>query len=223
VSVDPRSKRIVRYTFAERAGHAAAAIVFVYLLLTGLAFWTPGLYWMAVALGGGFLSRLLHPWAGLAFSAIVIWMIVMWRADMRTTDADREWRRALRQYARNDDAGVPPAGRFNFGQKMFFWVTVWGMLILLVSGIVLWRPDLVPGSAGILREAAILLHAIAALVMIGAFIIHVYMGVAVVPGSVEAIVRGEVTREWARHHHRLWADTIADTTSRVSGGSEPPH
>ncbi len=44
---------------------------------------------------------------------------------------------------------------------------------------------------------------------IGAFIVHVYMGVLVVPGSVDAILRGEVSDEWARHHHRLWADDVA--------------
>ena len=88
-----RGESIVRYTFAERSIHALAAIVFVYLLLTGLAFWTPGLFWLAEALGGGFLSRLLHPWAGVLFFAFVVWMLVIWTNDMRTTDADRQWRR----------------------------------------------------------------------------------------------------------------------------------
>ena len=45
---------------------------------------------------------------------------------------------------------------------------------------------------------------IAALVTTGAFIIHVYMGTAVVRGSVTAIIRGEVSPEWAKTHHRLW-------------------
>ena len=44
----------------------------------------------------------------------------------------------------------------------------------------------------------------AALVTIGAFIIHVYMGTAVVRGGFTSIIRGEVSPAWAKTHHRLW-------------------
>jgi cytochrome b subunit of formate dehydrogenase len=32
------------------------------------------------------------------------------------------------------------------------------------------------------------------------------MGVAVVPGGVRAIVHGDVSDAWVRHHHPLWLD-----------------
>jgi formate dehydrogenase subunit gamma len=201
--------QVVRYTFTERAIHALAALAFLYVLITGLAFWTPSLYWMATMLGGGFLARLLHPWVGIVFAAFMVWMARVWHADMRVTSADRRWRRAMTKYIRNEDSNVPAAGRFNYGQKVFFWAMAWGTLALLVSGLVLWRPDLVPADAAIVRQLAILVHAIGALVTIAAFIVHVYMGVFVVPGSVDAILHGEVSNEWARHHHRLWADEVA--------------
>ena len=54
----------------------------------------------------------------------------------------------------------------------------------------------------------IVLHEGAALITIGAFIIHVYMGVFMVPGSVHAMVSGYVSRDWARTHHRLWYDQV---------------
>ena len=188
--------------------HAVAAIIFLYVLLTGLAFWTPALYWMATVLGGGFVARMLHPWAGILFFAVVAWMLLLWRDDMQTTDADRAWRRSMMRYIRNEDRGLPAPGRFNYGQKVFFWVMVWGTVALLLSGLVLWWPAAIPGSANIVRELAVLLHAIGALVVIGAFIVQVYMGVFVGPGSVDAIVRGTVSQEWARHHHGAWAGEI---------------
>jgi len=40
------------------------------------------------------------------------------------------------------------------------------------------------------------------------FIVHLYMGLAVVPGGLSAITHGEVTEEWARHHHPLWLDEV---------------
>jgi formate dehydrogenase subunit gamma len=216
-------RRLVRYRFGERVLHAAAAVSYVYLLLTGLAFWTPALYWMAIVLGGGFLTRAVHPWAGLIFSAIVIWMFAAWRRDMRTTDTDRAWRKALLAYVRNDDHLVPAAGRFNFGQKSFFWIIFWATLVLLLSGLVLWQPQLVPWRLRFVREAAVLLHAVAALVTIGAFIVHIYMGLAVVPEGLGAILHGEVTEEWARHHHPLWVDQAsgAASASRTAAGGRP--
>jgi formate dehydrogenase subunit gamma len=180
------TRRIQRYGFRERVVHAVSGVSYVYLLLTGLAFWTPSLYWLAVVLGGGYLARLLHPWVGIVFAGAVATMFVVWRRDMRVTAGDRAWRRAIAAYIRNDDAAVPAAGRFNYGQKMLFWVMVWAALVLLASGIVMWFVASVPSGLTALRALATIVHAVAALVTIGAFIVHVYMGVAVVPGSMQS-------------------------------------
>lgn len=209
-----RSRRILRYNFRERMVHAAAAVSYVYLLLTGLAFWTPWLFWIAVVLGGGYVSRLLHPWVGLVFTAAVAVMYVQWRRDMRTRPEDRQWRKAIAHYVRNQDGEVPPAGRFNYGQKLLFWVMCAGALALLLSGLVMWLVALVPDHLIWLRAAATLVHALAALITIGGFIVHVYMGVAVVPGGLSAIVHGEVTDEWAREHHALWHEQVASGKPR---------
>jgi formate dehydrogenase subunit gamma len=198
------AQRLVRYTFRERAVHLTAAVSYVYLLLTGLAFWTPAMYWLAIVLGGGYLSRVLHPWVGLVFSATVAAMYAIWRRDMRTTGADRAWRKAIVHYVRNEDASVPPAGRFNFGQKQLFWIMVCGGLALLASGLVLWLVTAVPWELRALRYTAVLVHAAAALVTIAGFIVHLYMGLLVVPGGLSAILHGEVSERWARHHHPLW-------------------
>jgi formate dehydrogenase subunit gamma len=196
--------RIVRYSFRERLMHGLAALSYVYLLLTGLALWTPALYWIAAALGGGYLTRVLHPWVGLVFSLGVVWMFAVWRRDMRVTRDDRAWGRAMRHYIRNEDDLVPPAGRFNFGQKQLFWLMVVAGVVLLVSGAVMWMVAYIPGELLVVRALASIVHAIAALATIAGFIIHVYMGLAVVPGGLHAIVRGDVPAEWARHHHPLW-------------------
>lgn len=205
---------VVRYTPAERLVHWAAGLTYLYLLFTGLAFWTPALFWLAVALGGGTLSRVLHPWVGLGFTAAVLAMYALWRRDMRIAEEDRAWRRALRHYIRNEDERVPPAGRFNFGQKQLFWLMFWGGLVLLGSGVVLWFTAAIPWNLRVLRQAAVVVHAVAALATIAGFIVHVYMGLAVVRGGMRAMIRGEVTREWARRHHPLWL-------ARVSGERDP--
>jgi formate dehydrogenase subunit gamma len=198
--------RILRYSFPERLMHALSAISYIYLLLTGLAFWTPALYWIASILGGGYLSRVLHPWIGLVFTISVCWMLVTWHEDMRTTAADRKWRKAIGHYLRNEDALVPPAGRFNFGQKQFFWLMVICGAALLISGLALWFTTSIPRELQVLRYLAALIHVVAALATIGGIIIHIYMGVAVVPEGLHAILHGDVSERWAWHHHRLWAN-----------------
>jgi formate dehydrogenase subunit gamma len=87
---------------------------------------------------------------------------------------------------------------------MLFWLMVWGGVALFASGLVMWFVASVPWELRGLRTAATLTHAVAALLTIGGFIVHVYMGVAVVPGGLSAILHGEVSEEWVRHHHPLW-------------------
>lgn len=205
------SGRILRYTLAERVVHWVAGLAYVYVLLTGLAFYSPHLYWIAILLGGAPTSRYWHPWIGLVFAATLFRMLRIWINDMHITQPDRAWAKSIGRYIRNEDEDLPPIGRFNAGQKYFFWVMLYAGITMLVSGLVLWFPERIPWSFRFLRYAAILLHVSAALVSIGAFIIHVYMGTAMVRGGFTSIIRGEVSPDWAKMHHRLWY-------SKVTGG-----
>jgi formate dehydrogenase subunit gamma len=200
---------ILRYTMIERVMHWLAALAYCYVLATGLAFYSPHLYWIATLLGGGATSRFWHPWLGVVFMGALFWMLREWLGDMRITPADRAWQGAMEHYIRNEDEALPPIGRFNAGQKYFFWAMLWAGVVLLATGAVLWFPELIPWSWRGLRYAAILLHVSAALVTIGAFIIHVYMGTAVVRGGFTSIIRGEVSPAWARTHHRLWYERVS--------------
>ena len=206
-------ERILRYTLAERVNHWAAALTYIYCLVTGLAFWSPYLFWLAVLIGGGAVARFWHPWLGLAFTVSVFWMYKIWYGDMLITDADRRWKKSMRQYVENDDQDLPPEGRFNYGQKLFFWLMFYGIILLLISGIGLWFVESIPWSLRWLRYLAIAVHVTAALATIGGFIIHVYMGTAMVRGGFTSIIRGEVSIAWAKTHHRLWYEQIAKRTS----------
>lgn len=193
-----------RYSLRERLCHWLAGFTYLYCLGTGLAFYTPYLFWIAIALGGGATSRFWHPFAGVAFFATVMWMHGMWRADMALSLEDRKWLDNAREYAANRDHLVPPQGRYNAGQKVFYWAMFWGVIALLITGVAMWFPDYVPATLRWVRPLVVILHSAAALITIGAFIIHIYMGLFLVPGSLAAMVRGGVSKDWARAHHRLW-------------------
>ena len=205
--------RLLRYSFHERMIHWIAAISYVYLMLTGLAFWSPWLFWIAVVLGGGTISRELHPWAGLIFVFSTLLMYRMWAAQMKEAPADKAWWQATRHYIRNEDESVPPADRFNPGQKILFWGFFWCGILLLLSGLILWFPNWIPWNLHFLRLTAVIVHPAAALLTIGLFIIHVYMGAVLEEGALAAIVRGYVSKAWAKEHHRLWFDQIVKSAS----------
>lgn len=211
-SADPRryesGGRILRYTLVERVNHWFAALTYSYCLITGLAFWSPYMYWLAYIVGGPATARFWHPWIGLAFTVSLFWMYMMWRGDMRITQEDERWKEAIDHYIRNEDEDLPPIWRFNYGQKLFFWLMFYGIILLVISGFGLWFVEGIPWSLRWLRYLAVTVHVTAAMATIAGFIIHIYMGTAMVRGGFTSIVRGEVSTEWARTHHRLWYEAV---------------
>jgi formate dehydrogenase subunit gamma len=191
---------LVRHRLSSRVIHWSAGILFLVCLLSGLPIWTPVFGWMAYLLGGLAVCRVVHPWAGLLFFASMAAMFVHWLGDMRLTSRDREWLGpkvvAYVTYAEHDEE----VGKYNGGQKLFFFGASLGTLALLVSGIVLWLPEsfLQP-----VRLAAILAHDIAFILFAAAVVLHIYLPAAQ-PGTYRAMIRGTVSGAWARLHHPRW-------------------
>ena len=206
--------RVLRYPFLERANHWIAAFSYIYLLLTGLAFWSPWLFWLAAVMGGGQISRTLHPWVGLFFFYSVMRMYGYWAPQMRTAEVDKQWWRSLNHYIQNEDEKMPPAGRYNMGQKLLFWGFVFCGVLLFFSGLVLWLPEYIPWNARALRYLAVLIHPAAALLTIGLFMIHIYMSVFAERGAFKSMIRGDVSQAFAKRHHRLWWERVVGSVSR---------
>ena len=192
-----------RFNFFERVLHWVVGVTFVLLLATGLAFAYPPLFWLTALLGGGPSARALHPWVGVAFSVGMGAMLVIWFREMLLNRDDRRWLGAIRHYATRDTANVPPAGKYNAGQKLFFWVQGVLAVVFLATGVVLWFPETL-APARTLLSAARLLHYAASLGAGLFLIVHVYLGTVAYPGTARAMIDGSVTERWARHHHPRW-------------------
>lgn len=199
---------ILRYTFTERMTHWFAGFSYVYLLFTGLAFWSPWCFWIAALLGGGQVSRMLHPWIGLIFAGSVFHMFQLWAPQMHNTAMDKQWWKNVRYYSTNQDEKMPPAGRYNAGQKFLFWGFFWSAILLLLSGAVLWFPMYIPWNLRFLRYLAVLVHPAAALATIGLFMIHLYMGLFAERGAFGSVIRGDVSMAFAKRYHPGWYEEI---------------
>ncbi len=99
-------------------------------------------------------------------------------------------------------------GRYNAGQKLLFWVLLLCMLVLLATGIVMWRQYFSHLIGIDLIRLASLLHAAAAWGLIICIIVHVYAGIWV-KGSIGAMVSGWVSKGWARKHHAAWYEEVS--------------
>jgi formate dehydrogenase subunit gamma len=198
---------VQRFTFVERLVHWAVGLSFLFLLLTGLAFSHPRLFWLTTLAGGGATARVLHPWAGVLFTISAVAMALLWARDMRVTTEDRAWLKAIRHYATHDRERVPPAGKYNGGQKLFFWAMAGLAVVYVVSGIPMWMPAGLLGLGpfyGTTVNAMRLVHYLATVGGGLLLIVHVYLGTVAYPGTLGAMLHGSVTRAWARLHHPAW-------------------
>lgn len=199
--------RIERFTYRERVIHWVLGLSFVFLLLTGLAFSHPRLFWITTLVGGGQTARVLHPWIGLLFSASVFAMLFLWAKDMGLDANDRAWLKAVRAYATRKKDEVPPAGRYNAGQKVFFWVMTALGLLYLGSGVPIWLPSGFLGLGPFYGTTVNLMRVVHYVMAVGGgllLMVHVYLGTVAYPGTLGGMLHGSVTRAWARLHHPNW-------------------
>jgi formate dehydrogenase subunit gamma len=196
---DPRD--LQRYTAAERANHWVVGITFSLLGLSGLALFHPAFWPFTYLFGGGTWTRILHPYVGVAMALSFAGMFLRFWHLNRVTQADREWMSRVGEMMDGEDQDMPEQGKYNGGQKYLFWAMVLCTLLMLASGVAMWRAwwtlpvDLV--------RLASLLHAATAAVFIALITIHAYAAIWV-KGTIRAMWYGTVTRAWARQHHRAW-------------------
>lgn len=190
-----------RYTASERANHWAVGICFILLALSGLAFFHPAFFPLTQLFGGGPWTRILHPYIGLLMAAGFVMMFLrFWRLNVIEA-RDKEWLKNVRKMVDGNDHDMPEQGKYNGGQKVLFWGLVACMALLLISGVLMWRAWFnLPVT---LVRLASVLHAVAAVGMIGLIILHVYAAIWT-RGTIRAMLYGTVTRAWAKQHHRGW-------------------
>jgi formate dehydrogenase subunit gamma len=202
---------IVRHRLSTRIVHWSAALTFVVCLVTGMPIWSPIFGWLAHLVGGLAVCRWLHPWMGVAFSAAMVAMFALWWRDMILDSGDRGWlgTRVITYMRYQDDD--PNVGKYNGGQKLYFWAVSLGTIGLLLSGIVLWLPT---KFGEVTRELSIILHDFTFICFAVSLVFHVYLGTSAEPGTFRSMTRGTVTKPWARLHHPRWWREISGDRSR---------
>ncbi len=218
-----------RFSFLDRFGHWLVAVSFIILALSGLNLLF-GRYVLLPLIGApafGTLShwgKIAHNYVGFAFMAGVVLILLLWIRDNMPSRSDIKW---IAQGGGILGSAHPPAKRFNFGQKVLFWLIILGGVSISLSGISLLFPfefplfaktfsalnaigfnfstDLTPIEE---MQYAQLWHAIVAIALIGIAFAHIYIGTIGMRGAVHAMASGEVDENWAEEHHSLWVEKL---------------
>jgi len=205
---------LLRYSAPVRTNHWLVAIAFVLAALSGLALFHPALFFLSNLFGGGPWTRILHPFIGLFMVLVFLALSSRVWDDNRMGDADWQWLRQWRDVVNNREERLPEVGRYNGGQKFLFFVLFVCLLGLFVTGFPMWRAYFTL-PVGLVRLSSVL-HAIGALVLVCAILVHIYAGFWV-RGSVHAMLRGTVTPGWAWKHHRAWFRQITHASHPRTG------
>lgn len=197
-----------RYGPWTRANHWLTAACLVLLLISGLGFFHPWLYWATGLFGGGQTARLVHPWIGVvlfvSFAGLFFRMV---RLNLPRRE-DVVWMENVGDVVAGNEERLPELGKYNAGQKLVFWAMTVLICVLIVTGIMMWERYF-DGLVSIpTRRVATLVHSIAAVVIILAWIVHVYAAIWT-RGTLRAMTRGTVTGGWAWRHHRKWLRELA--------------
>lgn len=195
--------RILRHKYVARVSHWFLAISFLLTMFTGVAFFFPDFAWLTEILGTPALARAVHPFTGIImFVAFIILAIIYWRYNIPEKN-DIRWAMGIVEVLKGNEHAVSDNGKYNLGQKMLFWTLNLAMIVLLVTGFIMWRQYFSHIFPIPVLRIAILFHSLSAFMLFTGILVHIYMAFWI-KGSITGMVEGWVSVRWAKKHHPKW-------------------
>ena len=210
-------RKILRFKAIERFGHWLTAASFVVLGLTGLNI-TFGKVLLLPVIGPDAFSsvsqaaKYVHNFTSAAFVVGLVLIIVIFFRDNLPEKVDIDWVKQGGGFIKSKHA---PAGRFNLGEKLVYWLSLLAGVAVSVSGFVLLFPFF--GTDILDMQLAQVVHAVVAILFVALILGHIYIGTLGIEGAFEAMGTGEVDLNWAKEHHDLWlAQQLAKEEGRTA-------
>jgi formate dehydrogenase subunit gamma len=225
----PSGRLIHRFSPIEQVAHWCMAISFVVLGISGLVMLF-GKHVLLPVIGYTLFAWLtalcknLHNFVGPFFIVATVIFVVLFIRDNLPRAYDLKW--FAKSWAYLTGKEHVPSGRFNAGEKVWFWG---GVVVLSVvvswSGLILLFPNF-DQTRAVMQEAWIW-HAVAALIYIALSLGHIYLGTLGVEGAYQAMRTGYVDEVWAKEHHEIWYNDVkSGRRAQAAGGAVPagaPH
>jgi formate dehydrogenase subunit gamma len=209
---------IERFTPTERYTHWVMGISFAILGITGLIMFV-GKYVLLPVIGYTLfawltqLSKHLHNFVGPLFAISLLVFIVIFIRDNLPKAYDFKWFGSAGGMFGGKHV---PSGRFNAGEKVWFWVGVVVLSIVVsASGLILNFPNFDQVRAVMIESNVV--HAVSACAVMALSLGHIYMGTIGVEGAYESMRHGYVDEAWAKEHHEYWYNDVK--SGKVKAGT----
>ena len=221
----PTGKKIRRFTVFERTAHWFTVSLFWLLALTGLIMLYGRLVLIPLLGPDGFgltasACKEAHNLFGPMFLVAILMLFFTFVKDNIYARGDMTW---LLKGGGMLGGGHVSAGRFNAGEKIWFWIATLGGMVLCVTGLIL--DFAVFGQGREIMALSHVLHGIVALLVITVSFGHIYLGTAGVEGTLGSMTTGDVDEAWAKSHHDRWyaevkaAEESGDDTEPAAGAT----
>jgi formate dehydrogenase subunit gamma len=218
ISAGRSGQKVLRFRAFERFSHWLTAGSFVVLGLTGLNI-TFGKIVLLPLLGAEAFSgiaqvaKYIHNFLSFAFVVGLVLITLIFVRDNLPQRVDIDWLKQGGGFIKSKHA---PAGRFNLGEKLVFWLSLFAGIAISVSGYLLLFPFF--GTNIFDMQIAQIVHAVVAVLFVALILGHIYIGTIGMEGAFEAMGSGDVDLNWAREHHDLW---LAEKLAERSDSGEP--
>jgi formate dehydrogenase subunit gamma len=219
----PRRERIDRFDVTERLAHWLLAGAFFVMLGSGLALYLPSLSSIVARP----TAKAWHLWSAAVLGIGLVALIAFGNRrslgrtalDLERLDRDdAEWiAGAPSRFVSGGPA--PPQGRFNAGQKLNAAITLGLMIVMAVTGVLLWygEQDTAYRYAG-----TVYVHDWGAWLLIVLVAGHMYLAVLhpATRHALRGMTLGDVDREWALKHHAKWVASVNRPASMPPRGAD---
>jgi formate dehydrogenase subunit gamma len=211
-------RKILRFKAFERFSHWLTAVSFVLLGLTGLNITFGKILLLPVIGPDAFSSvsqaaKYVHNFTSFAFAVGLVLIVVIFFKDNIPEKVDLDWLRQGGGFIKSKHA---PAGRFNLGEKLVYWLSLAAGVAVSASGFLLLFPFYGTNIAEM--QLAQVVHAVVAVLFVALILAHIYIGTLGMEGAFEAMGTGEVDLNWAKEHHDLWLAQQLARDSQSEGG-----
>jgi len=219
----PTGRLIRRFSRLDQWTHWTVAISFCILGLSGLIMFF-GKHVLLPVIGYTLfawltaLSKNLHNFVAPVFVFSVALMVVLFARDNLPKSYDLKF--LLNAFAVMAKGKHIPTGRFNGGEKLWFWGGVVVLSIVVTwTGLILLFPNF-DQTRSVMQQAWVW-HASAALLYISISFGHMYLGTIGLEGAYQAMRTGYVDEAWAKEHHQIWYEEIKSGRREPAGGPVP--
>jgi len=188
----------------EILNHWLLAVSCILLIITGYGFLFK-LEQIYALFGSNAVMKVVHNWTGIVFTLSLCGTLFNYLGEaLDLSKDDWNWIMVGGGYLSRKHVPVPPMGKINTGQKLYYLAILAAGIAIAASGFAIW---LLPGTRA-LTLASHLVHNLAFVLFVMAVPAHIYLGTLANPGLLQIMISGMVPLDVAKKRYPKWMKEI---------------